>query len=494
MCLRAICHYEFCNQQPYSYVVYTCVDAYKGKCKSIHSSTYTVQDFCPECYMLNDPRLSEGCNPDSLKGFEERWKFELAHFEELNALEDIDGIFARAEAYKKERVKEEGERESLFVFCSEILNRDVIRHLERLVNERLLMYFWSNVLNGRGDDISRERRLTILQLHQALQYARLFTSIQRRARAMQETGKLRNSINAGAPWITTVVTDPALLQDDCGICKMEPLSSMKVVELPCNHTYHEECLKKCVEILTCPYCRSKEARGEEPRLAVPTAGPIPDWLFAIHPFQRRDLPRPSLTWKETEALTDIYNDALNKVAKSSEPLHLLYRIIAGTRQRIDTLERKIEGSFFDNIRKNSHHLTESQIGRIRQAQGHNEERSVEVDYYARKHFEALGKTNDFDDTDFVHRNNLYQEWIYAKYLDSDEKKKQASGKTLDRYYSTLKFLSSDDVKELSSLRVDEEEAARAFYEAVDQWRVAIYAKQTAEENWTIFFGENEDEG
>ncbi|CAD6448960.1 2e58af1e-8d26-4a8a-b450-5883918190ce [Sclerotinia trifoliorum] len=474
MCLRAICHYEFCGEQPYSYILYFCVDVNKGKCKSIHTVTYPVQDICPECYMLDDPRISEGFNPASLKAFEERWKFELAHFEELNALEGIDGIFARAEEYKRERVKE-GERESLLVFCSE-LNRDVIRHLERLVNERLLTYTWSNVLNGRGQEISRERRLTILQV-----------------KAMPEMGKLRNAINAGAPWVTTVVTDPALLKEYCVICKMEPLSSKTTVQLPCSHMYHEECLKLCVETLTCPYCRSKEARGTEPKLAVPTVGPITDWLFAIHPFDRRDLRRPSPTWEENEALTDIYNDARDKAFKLSEPLGPLYRKLSGIRQRTELLERKIEPSFFDVVRKNSHNLSEAQVGRIRHAQGHNEERSVEVDHYGRKHFEAIGKVNQFDYTDFIRRNNVYQEWIYAKYLDSDEKKKQVSGKTLDALYAPLEFLPSEDVSELASLRIDEEEVVRTFYEAVDQWRVAIYARQTAEEDWTIYFGENEDE-
>ncbi|KAJ8060684.1 hypothetical protein OCU04_010989 [Sclerotinia nivalis] len=442
--------------------------------------------------MLDDPRIAEGFNPTARQEFEDRWRFELAHFEELNALEDIDGIFARADAFKRKSIKEE-ERESPFVFCSSgILSRDVIQHLERLLYGRLLTYFWSNVLNGRGQEISRERRMIIIQLQQALLYSRLFTDIQHQAMANGDMGKLRQSINAGAPWITTVVTDPALLDEDCTICKMERLSSRKTVRLPCNHMYHEDCLKRCVEIATCPYCRSKEARGEEPKISAPAAGPIPEWLFAIHPFHRRDIRRPSLTYEEIEALTGIYNDASDKAWKLSEPLEPHYRKLSGIRQRIDILERKIEGSFFDIVQKKLDKLPDAQVEMIRQAQRLNDGMKLKVNYWGLQHFKAIGRTNQFDKTDFVHRLNLYQEWIYAKYLDSDEKKKQASGKALDEVYAPLKFLSSDDLLELSSLRLDEEDAVKTLYTAVDQWRVAIYARQAAEENWSIYLGDNED--
>ncbi|KAF7877459.1 hypothetical protein EAF04_001136 [Stromatinia cepivora] len=415
--------------------------------------------------MLDDPRITAGFNNSTARQeFKDRWEFELDRFEGLNALADIDGIFTRADAFKREYIKEE-ERQGLFVFCSsEKLSRDVIQHLERLVDGRLLTYFWFNVMNGREQEILRERRIIILQLRQALHYNRLFTDIQRRANATNNIGQLRLSIGAGAPWITTVVTDPAVLDEDCGICRSDPFSNRTTVKLPCNHMFHEDCLKLCTEIPSCPYCRSKEARGAEPKLSAPTAGPMPQWLFTIDPFHRHEILRhpslqPRLTYDEIDALAGIFNDARDRALKLFEALEPHHRKLSDIRQRIDILERKIEGSVFDIDQNKFDKLADAQLEMIRQAQRLNEEMGTDVNYFAREHFGAVGGTDRF---------------------------REASGKAFDEVYATLKFLSSDDLLELSSLRLDEEDAAKKFYEAVDQWRVGVYARHAAEENWNLY--------
>ena len=51
------------------------------------------------------------------------------------------------------------------------------------------------------------------------------------------------------------------IESSCCICLIDYDGSVEVIKTVCNHVFHEDCLKQCIEqkypACECPFCRTK---------------------------------------------------------------------------------------------------------------------------------------------------------------------------------------------------------------------------------------------
>ncbi|KAI9488194.1 hypothetical protein BDB00DRAFT_884926 [Zychaea mexicana] len=54
-------------------------------------------------------------------------------------------------------------------------------------------------------------------------------------------------------------------QTDCAVCKDEFEGAEQVVELPCAHVFHEDCIKPWLKVNgTCPVCNTQQQSSADP--------------------------------------------------------------------------------------------------------------------------------------------------------------------------------------------------------------------------------------
>ncbi|KAF7948046.1 hypothetical protein EAE96_009114 [Botrytis aclada] len=492
MCLRTMCHYILCDQTPYSWIIQPCQPL--GVCERVVSKGFDLVDFCPECYMVEDPTTTLP-NQATVKKLDTEYEFDRLHFEEYNLPQRTNAVLNRALTFVNMNF-EPDVRENLDIFCSnERLNLDVYGHLYLLVFQQLLPHLWLTVRAGRAHEIPREHRIIILQLRQAILRDLAFNSAENYYKEQREEGKWRQAMGAHAPFLAEVCVNPSA--DRCMIC-LESLNTGPCLRLKCTHTYHKDCLAMMVEFKGCAICR-QECRGPLPDISVEKNGQWPDWLEAIAPLQRPRvqeelLAQPAPTDEEISGLEAAFDEAQRKTAKLYERVLRDQQNLSGARIKVEAAE--------DHMRESTSDISEGDwVGvNSRYADGPgkgkeplNETRKryeqmlynkrLEVIAYQFDHIKSVAEYNELPSDPTEELNQRYyrfKEWVGARSLYYTQQRMHTIGMGVESVYHNLShLLPVSDIWNLRECREEESEAEERLRQTEYLWRQSIVARDDA---------------
>ncbi|KAI9647015.1 hypothetical protein NHQ30_005017 [Ciborinia camelliae] len=274
-----------CGQIPYSWMVHSCGP--EDTCDQVYQVNFSVDDFCPDCFMLPDPSKGPGrlLVPKKLVDSDlidfELCEFELSRWSDNRYRTKANVILQRCNNFFDAKI-DDFNRENLFLFSpstttSPRLNLDVYHHLHYIVYGLLMTEFWYSQ-DLLMDKFKEKDRQMLLQLRQVLLENLAFFEIEKSMVNEDGDGEFRKAIGAQRRWLKTIIPEPD--DEPCEICGYS-LEVDTAVSLPCNHAFHDDCLKN----FKCPTC-GEDARGPLPDISVPKYGPPPSWLDQIAPLYR----------------------------------------------------------------------------------------------------------------------------------------------------------------------------------------------------------------
>ncbi|TGO33797.1 hypothetical protein BHYA_0226g00040 [Botrytis hyacinthi] len=445
--------------------------------------------------MVEDPTASLP-NQATVKRFGTEYEFDRLHFEDSNLPEKANAALNRAHTFIHMNFKPDV-REDLDIFCSnKRLNLDVYNHLYLLVFQQLLPHLWLTVRAGRAQEISREHRIIILQLRQAVLRDLAFNSAENIYKEKKEEGKWRQAMGADAPLIAEVCVNPST--DRCMIC-LESLNSGLCLNLKCNHTYHKACLEQMVEFKGCAICRDG-CRGPLPDISVENDGPWPEWLQAIAPFQRPRVHEELLaqtppTDNEISVLEAAFNQAQERTAKLYESVLRNQQDLSNARFKVEGVEYEMKegASNISELEWDSHNSRMSAgVGKGKESIRESYKRYAQMLYVKRlevmdyefdhiKSIEEYNKLPSNPTQELNHRLYRKKEWVGARSLYYTQQRKQTIGQALESvYFNILPF---DDTYNHRILREEEGEVEERLSQSEHLWRQSIVARDDAKDRW-----------
>ncbi|KAF7903141.1 uncharacterized protein EAF01_006190 [Botrytis porri] len=493
MCLRTMCHYTLCDQTPYSWIIQPCTPL--GTCERILTKGFPLADFCPECYMVEDPTTTLP-NQAAIQRFGTEYEFDRLHFEESNFPEKANAVLNRVRTFVNMNF-EPDVRDNLDIFCSnERLNLDVFNRLWLLVFQLLLPHLWLTVRAGRAQKIPREHKIIILQLRQAILRDLGFNFVEAHCKERREEGKWRQAMGAHAPIIAEVCVNPPV--DRCMIC-LESLNSGPCLKLKYNHTYHKDYLTLMVEFKGCAIYRD-ECRGPLPDISVKNEGPWPEWLEVFAPFQRPRvqeelLAQPPPTDREIRRLEAAFN-------RTHEDTARLYERVLRDQQKLSNARLEVESSEY-NMQEAASNITELEwvvrnnrmaagVGKGKEPIRESYTRLTQMLYMKRlevmdhefdhiKSIEEYNKLPSDSTQELNHRLYRQREWIGARNLYYTQKRKHTLGLALESvYYNILSFVGTYNLR---TRREGEGEAEERLSQSEHLWRQSILARDDAKDRW-----------
>ncbi|THV43936.1 hypothetical protein BGAL_0805g00010 [Botrytis galanthina] len=235
---------------------------------------FTHADFCNDCFMLPDPRISK---PDenqlgypAIDSMVELYKLQNVEHETKDLQVRLQNLPLAADfqdpSYSLSNCK-----------TMSLLPRDVLSVLFILVNQRLIPDFWLHIL--RGELPSPSIRHSILHLRQILMLNLALHG------SRTTLSKVEWYFAMGYEIFCQV--DSTSCDDDCGIC-CQPLNEIgeegAPVKTQCNHIFHMHCIGEWINMSPngdCPACRKMLQMILEPIHDTAAQGPPPEWLISL---------------------------------------------------------------------------------------------------------------------------------------------------------------------------------------------------------------------
>ena len=277
----------------------------------------THADFCNDCFMLPDPRISiareyqpENSSIDLMTEL-----YQMRHVED----ETMDLQVRLQDLPLPDDVQDHSYHSSIFRAMF-LLPRDSLDLLFIMVNQRLIPDFWLRVLNGQSP--SPLIRRSILHLRQIL----ILNLALHRSRTT--LSKTEWYIAMGYELFYHV--DSTSSDDDCGICR-QPLNEIGEEGVPvrtqCSHAFHLKCLGEWIDVSPhsdCPACREVILKTLEPIHDTPARGPHPEWLISLFPPVPQVAPNnPTLIAQELAHLESDSENARLRVLEADQSLSAL---------------------------------------------------------------------------------------------------------------------------------------------------------------------------
>lgn len=235
---------------------------------------FTHADFCNDCFMLPDPRISK---PDenqlgypAIDSMVELYKLQNVEDETRDLQVRVQNLPLPADfqdpSYSLSNCR-----------TMSLLPRDVLGVLFIMVNQRLIPEFWLRIL--RGELPSPVIRHSVLHLRQILM---LNLALHRSRTTLS---KVEWYFAMG--YEIFCQADSTSCDDDCGICR-QPLNEIgeegAPVKTQCNHIFHMHCIGEWINMSPngdCPACRKMLQMKLEPIHDTPAQGPPPEWLISL---------------------------------------------------------------------------------------------------------------------------------------------------------------------------------------------------------------------
>ncbi|KAM0130724.1 hypothetical protein ACHAP3_007265 [Botrytis cinerea] len=436
--------------------------------------------------MAEDP-LKMLANQLMVGRFNTEYEFHKLYFKESNVSEKANAVLNQAHAFVNINF-EPDIRENLDIFCSnKRLNLDVFNHLYLLVFQQLLPHLWITVGTGQAQKISREDKIIILQLRQAILRDLAYNRAETHYKETKQEGKWRKAMGAHAPLIANVCDNPP--DDYCMICQHEKLNEALSLTLECGHMFHKDCLDMMIEFKGCAICR-QECRGPLPDISAEESGPWPEWLEAIAPSHR---PRVQHELLEQSPPTDarisdlemafqqarertarLYNEVLRHQANLSEA-----RLLTETTEE-DLHQQALDMSEIQWDEHNSR--IESIQRKYKRYQQMLYAKRLQVMDYEFDHLKSLAEYNKLPsdpNEELQHRYYRANEWVVARELFHSQKRKQVIGQALESVYFNI--LSPQYTMALGDRRGDEGYAEKKVSEAEHLWRQSVDARDDAKD-------------
>ncbi|KAF7936561.1 uncharacterized protein EAE97_007927 [Botrytis byssoidea] len=274
----------------------------------------THADFCNDCFMLPDPRIS---NPDENQpGYPE-----IDSMVDLYKLQDVEDetkdLHVRFQNLPPPVDFQDPSYSLSNCRTMSLLPKEVLGVLYIMVNQRLIPDFWLRIL--RGEFPSPSIRQSILYLRQILM---LNLALQRSRTTLS---KVEWYFAMGYKILCQV--DSTSCDDDCGICR-QPLNEIveegAPVKTQCNHIFHMHCIGEWINMSPngdCPACRKMLRMILEPIHDTPEQGPPPEWLVSlISPAPQVDPNQAILMAQELVQLEAVVEDAYLRVVETDQDL------------------------------------------------------------------------------------------------------------------------------------------------------------------------------
>ncbi|KAF7901376.1 hypothetical protein EAF00_003597 [Botryotinia globosa] len=275
---------------------------------------FTYADFCNDCFMLPDPRISK---PDeNHPGYPEIGS--IVDLYKLHNVEDeTKDLHVRFQNLPPPVDFQDPSYRLSNCRTRSLLPREVIGVLYIMVNQRLLPDFWLRIL--RGELPSPSIRQSILYLRQILM---LNLALHRSRTTLS---KVEWCFAMGYKILCQV--DSTSCDDDCGICR-QPLNEIgeegAPVKTQCNHIFHMHCIGEWINMSPngdCPACRKMLLMILEPIHDTPARGPPPEWLVSLlAPAPQVDPNQAILMAQELVQLEAVVKDAYLRLEEADQAL------------------------------------------------------------------------------------------------------------------------------------------------------------------------------
>ncbi|KAF7916471.1 hypothetical protein EAE99_009653 [Botrytis elliptica] len=235
---------------------------------------FTHADFCNDCFMLPDPRISK---PD-----EDQLGYpEIDLMVEFYEVRDVEDETKHLQVRLQNLPPPDDFQDPSYRLSNcrtlSLLPRDSLDVLLIMVNQRLIPDFWLRIL--RGEFPSPLIRHSILHLRQILM---LNLALHRSRTTLS---KIEWYFAIGHEIFCQV--ESTSCDDDCGICR-QPLNEIGEEGVPvktqCNHIFHLQCIREWINMAPngdCPACRTLILKTLEPIYDTPARGPHPEWLVSL---------------------------------------------------------------------------------------------------------------------------------------------------------------------------------------------------------------------
>ncbi|TEY65565.1 hypothetical protein BOTCAL_0138g00070 [Botryotinia calthae] len=423
--------------------------------------------------------------------FNTEFEFDKLYLEEYKISEKVDAVLERAHAFVNMNF-EPDIRENLDIFCSnERLNLDVYCHLYMLVFHQLVPYLWITVRTGQPQKISREDKIIILQLRQAILQDVAYNRAETYYRNSGGHGKWRGAMGAHASLIANVCDNPP--DDYCMICQHEKLNEALSLTLECGHTFHKDCLDMMIEFTGCAICR-QECRGPLPDISAEESGPWPEWLEAIAPFQRSrvqeellEQPPPTdmrisdleVAFRQAQERTaSLYDEVVRWETNLRQASHLTESI------EEDMHQNALDLSEIQWVELNSRIESIQETYRRYQQMLYNKRSDIIMSNF--EHSRCIAEYNELPSDPSEELNQRlyrFKEWVAARALYYSQNRKQTIGEALESVYFNI--LSPQDTMALRDRRGEEGHVETKLREAVNQWRQSVHARDDAKDTWDL---------
>ncbi|TGO07410.1 hypothetical protein BTUL_0279g00050 [Botrytis tulipae] len=274
----------------------------------------THADFCDDCFMLPDPRISK---PDENQpGYPE-----IDSIVDLYKLQNVEDetkdLHVRFQNLPPPVDSQDPSYRLSNCRTMSLLPWEALVVLYIMVNQRLFPDFWLRIL--RGELPSPSIRKSILYLRQILM---LNLALQR---SKTTHSKVEWYFAMGYKILCKV--DSTSCDDDCGICRL-PLNEISEEGAPvrtqCNHIFHMHCIGEWINMSPngdCPACRKMLRMILEPIHDTPARGPPPEWLVSLLALAPQVDPNQAILMaQELVQLEGVVGDAYLSVVETNRNL------------------------------------------------------------------------------------------------------------------------------------------------------------------------------
>lgn len=275
MCLECRLHYAECS---HAITILSPCPGATNYCRRMVKYEFPVENFCPRCYLLPDPRDTE--LHDRREGQYYAYGVERYNNDET-AQAEAERLILQSNSLTGNESVINGE----FIFGTNILSNKAEELLECMLHKYILPYFWSHI-DDRGEHFEMARSL-LLRLQSAYYICLIRSTADIRLDCDEWCAAYGVTARAIFEPLSSNITGDHM-NETCPICRDDTPQEEndKLVKTSCGHIFHQSCLETNAQFRhTCPICRSNICGPYPPvpdyNMGGPGVGDTPAWLSQL---------------------------------------------------------------------------------------------------------------------------------------------------------------------------------------------------------------------